>query len=81
MVSLSVGYYIQLIVTFVLAIGGMIFLMRWTKKVRLTKFSGDLSIEDRLAVDQKATVMVVKYKEARYLLSVGGTEIKVIEKL
>ncbi len=81
MVSLSIGYYIQLIVTFVLLIGGMVYLVHWTKKVRKTKFSGDLMIEDRLAIDQKATVMVVKYKEARFLISVGGTEIRVIEKL
>lgn len=79
--TLSFGYYVQLIVTFGLVIGGMIYLNHWTKKVRKTKFSGDLLIEDRLAIDQKATVMVVKYKEHRYLLSVGGTDIKVIEKL
>lgn len=59
----------------------MVVMMRLAKGASYRRFSRDLKLIDRLAVDQGTSLVVVELHEKRYLLGVGGKQISVLDTL
>ena len=79
--TVGFGYYLQLIVTLSILIAVSIGVLRYTKVIQKKKFSGEIQVLDRLAIDTNVTLMIVDVRHQQYLLSVGGKDVKVLEKI
>ncbi|MFT5171375.1 MAG: flagellar biogenesis protein FliO [Candidatus Marinamargulisbacteria bacterium] len=78
---MSASYYIQLILS-LLALGAFLFgVLKMTTTFKNKKYSGDMKVVDRLPVDNGVALLIVKIRDKDYLMSVGGKEAKLIEKL
>jgi flagellar biogenesis protein FliO len=78
---MSLWYYAQVIFVLLIILGVLFFALKFSKFVQKKKYSGEIQEIDRLAVDNGVTLFVIKVGEQKYFLSVGGKEVKLLEKL
>ena len=76
-----VGYQISVVLT----LGGLCAILylflKYSKTLQRRRFSGEMQIIDRLAIDASATLIIVDVNGERLLLSVSGKETRLIKTL
>lgn len=78
---MSTGYYIQVILSLLILSGIMWGVLRLSKNLQKQKFSGEMKVVDRIALSNATALLVVKFREKEYLLSVGGQNVQFLETL
>lgn len=78
---MSLQYLLQVTLTLAVLSAGLYLIMRFANSVQKKKYTGDISILDRRAIDPNVTLMVVSVKSQNYLISVGGKEVKLLKEL
>ena len=77
---MDVSYYIQVLLTLG-TLGLILFLVtKYAKKIKLTKYSGDIKLIDRLSIDTNVVICLIETKQKQYLMGVTGKNITIIEK-
>jgi flagellar biogenesis protein FliO len=76
---MPLAYYIKLFVTLIIIIGVLALVTRVSKRFHQKKFSGCISVIDRLGVDVGVALLVVKVEEKKFLMSIGGKDIKLLK--
>lgn len=79
--TLDFGYYLKLIVTLSILIIVAIGVLKYTRIIQKKKFLGEIQVLDRLAIDNNVTLLIVNVRHQNYFISVGGKEVKVLEKI
>ena len=78
---MGIGYSLQLTVTFLVLAIILYLLSKYSKKIRLKHFSGDIKIVDRRFIDHGVSLVIVGIEESKYLLSVSNKNTELISKL
>ena len=71
--------YLQVVLTLLAVLVGMFFLLRFSRVVQGKKFSGEIKVLDRRAVDASVTLMVVRVRNEEFLISVANKNLAVIK--
>ena len=78
---MSIGYSIQLTVTLLLLAGVLYLLSKYSKKIQLKRFSGDIKIIDRRPIDHGVSLLIIGIENTKYLISVNNKQTTLISKL
>ena len=78
---MDIPYFIQLFLTLSVLIGVLVCVLKFGKLYQKKRYEGNIQLVDRIPIDNKVTLVIVKVKKKDYLFSIGGTDIKLIEKL
>ena len=78
--GVSVSYYLQALFALIILFFLLFFVLKFSKTLQKRKYSGDIKVLDRLPVDNGVTLLLVELKGQEYFLSVGGKDVRVIEK-
>ncbi len=78
---MSIGYYIQVIVTLALLSAVLYGVIRGAKYIQKRTYAGEMKIVDRLGIDANVALLIVEVRAQQYLISIGGKDIKILEKL
>jgi len=78
---MPLAYYIKLFISLAVIVGVLSLILKLSKSFHQKKYSGSISIIDRLGVDIGVTLLVVKIKNQTFLMSVGGKDIKLLKEL
>jgi hypothetical protein len=77
----TVGYQISVILTLGGLCAVLYLFLKYSKTLQRRRFSGEMQIIDRLAIDSAATLIIVDVNGERLLLSVSGKETRLIKTL
>lgn len=75
------SYYLQAGGAIVVLFFVLLAALRMSKMLQKKKYSGDIKVIDRVAVDQGVTLLMVQIEKQRLLLGLGGKEIQVLKQL
>ena len=78
---MSVSQYVTAFISILTLFAFLFALLKASHYLRMKKFSGDISIIDRIPLDANSSVMIVKVRQKEYLLGVGNKDIKVLDQL
>ena len=78
---MSIGYYIQVILSLLILSGVMWAVLKFSKNVQKQKFSGEIKILDRSPLNPTTALVIVELRNQQYLLSVGSQNVQLLEKL
>ncbi|NBV83283.1 hypothetical protein EBR57_04085 [bacterium] len=76
-----VGYQLSVILTLGGLCAVLYLFLRYSKSLQKRRFSGEMSIVDRLPIDSGATLLIVDVKGKQLLLSVSGKETRLLKEL
>jgi flagellar biogenesis protein FliO len=74
-----VGYQLSVILTLGGLCAVLYLFLRYSKSLQKRRFSGEMQIIDRLAIDAGATLVIVDVKGEQMLLSVSGKETRLLK--
>ncbi|NQY73429.1 MAG: flagellar biosynthetic protein FliO [Candidatus Margulisbacteria bacterium] len=78
---MSAAYYFQILFSLLIFFGLVYGLFVFSKRVQKKRFSGDIKVTDRLLIGNHASLVIVTIRSHEYLISVGGKDIRLLEKL
>lgn len=78
---MSLSQYVTAFISILILFAFLFALLKISHYLRMKKFSGDISIVDRIPLDTNSSIMIVKVREKEFLLGVGNKDIKVLDKL
>lgn len=78
---MSIGYYLQVIVTLGLLSLAAYGILRALKEYQSRQYTGDMHVIDRLIVGPQCTLVIVEIRHTHYLFSITGKEVRLVEKL
>ncbi len=78
---MTLSYYVQLVLTLAVFVAVLYAVVLGSRYLQKKTYAGELKLVDRLAVDTNVSLVVGDYLGSRYFLSVGGKDIKLVEKL
>lgn len=78
---MPLAYYVKLFVSLSIIVGILTLLSRLSKTFYQKKYSGSISVLDRLGLDVGVALLVVKIENQKYLMSVGGKDVKLLKEL
>ena len=78
---MGIGYSLQLTVTFLVLAIVLYLLSKYSKRIHLKHFSGDIKIIDRRFIDHGVSLVIVGIEGSKYLLSVSNKNTELISKL
>ncbi len=76
-----VGYQLSVVLTLGGLCGVLYLVLRYTKTIQQRRFSGEMTVVDRLPIDQGATLIIVTVKQEQLLFSVSSKEVRLIKSL
>lgn len=74
-----VGYQLSVILTLGGLCAVLYLFLRYSKSLQKRRFSGEMQVIDRLAIDAGATLVIVDVKGEQMLLSVSGKETRLLK--
>ncbi|MCP4049606.1 MAG: FliO/MopB family protein [bacterium] len=77
---MTASYYVQVIITLSLFAGLLLILLKYSKKLTNQRFSSEIKIIDRKAVDAGATLLIVEIRGQQYIMSAGNKNINLLHK-
>ncbi len=78
---MSAAYYIRVLLTLLLFAGILYAVLHFSKKLHKKKFSSEIKIVDRLPIEAGVTLMIVDIRQQQLLISVGGKDVQILQKL
>lgn len=78
---LTSGYYLKLIPSLLFFLVVMVGILQLTRTYQRKKFTGEIHVIDRAPIENGITLVLVEFRNYQYLISTGGKEVKLIDKL
>ena len=78
---MDLSYYIQVILSLSVVLLFLYGVLRFSKMWNQKKYTGDILIKDRIALNTNTVLLIVSIRGNDYLLGVGGKEISIIKEL
>ncbi len=78
---MTIGYYIQTLVSFSIIVALLWICLKYVKKIQIKRLSKEMAIVDRLPVSKSGAIVIAQIKKYHYVLGVTETDIKILDKL
>ena len=78
---MDVAQYLRLFLSLSFLFGILYIGLKLSSKWQRKRYSGDITIVDRLGVDSGVSVLLIKVKDKEYLIGVGGKELHLITEI
>jgi len=78
---MPLAYYVKLLGSLAVVIAMLAVVQRVSKFVFQRKYSGSMSVIDRLGIDVGVALMIVQVENKKYLMSLGGKDLRVLKEL
>ena len=78
---MPLAYYLKLLGSLGVVVIILVILQRVSKIMFQRKYSGSISIIDRLGVDVGVAIMIIQVENKKYLMSLGGKDLRVLKEL
>lgn len=78
---MPLAYYIKLLGSLVVVIAILAVVQRVSKFVFQRRYSGSMSVVDRLGLDVGVSLLIVQVENKKYLMSLGGKDLRVLKEL
>ena len=75
---MSIAYYLQVGLTTLILAGVLYGLLRVSRTYQTQKFSGEIQILDRKALENQVSLMIVKVRDKEMLLSVTSKRVRLL---
>jgi flagellar biogenesis protein FliO len=75
------SYLVQLFLSILIMMGLLLVVLSVTKKIQRKRYSGNMTVKDRLSVDNGVALMIVDIRGKEYLVSVGGRNVRLLKEL
>ena len=76
---MSLSYYLNLILTFALLGGLLFFLYKANGFLYKKRYSGDIELLDRKAIDQQTVIYIIRVRDTDYVLGGRGKELSILD--
>lgn len=78
--GIPTSYYIQLLLTMSVLIVILVIALKLTRFLHTKKYTGDIQVVDRLAIDQNVALLLVEMDDRQYFLSLSNKNVTVLDK-
>ncbi|MGE4170351.1 MAG: flagellar biosynthetic protein FliO [Candidatus Margulisiibacteriota bacterium] len=78
---MAISYYLQVTLSLLVFIGFLFAATRFSKSLQTKRFSCEMKIIDRLAVDQEVALAIVEVRDQQYLMGVSKNNVRILKKL
>lgn len=77
---MPISYYIQVILALSVLAGILYLVLNFSKKLHGVRYTGEIEVLDRRAIDNGVALVLIKLRGNDFLLSVSNQRVDVIEK-
>ena len=78
---MTIGYYIQTLVSFGLIVALLWVSLKYIKKLQIKRLANDMAVIDRLQVSKTSSLLIVQIRKQEYLVGVTENDVKILDKL